>query len=71
MYLTCNCLRETLALITGNKRLHDGIADPPRNGGSTELFIGVVLPLWDEQPTSAHKHLWMVFHNSMIVPKSP
>ena len=48
-----NCLRETHALITGNKRLHDGIADPSRDGGSTELFIGVVIPLWDKQPTSA------------------
>ena len=34
-------------------RLHNGIADPLRKGGSTELRARVVILEWDEQPLSA------------------
>ena len=30
-------------------RLHNGTASPPRDGGSTKLLVGVVIPDWDEQ----------------------
>ena len=52
MYLVClDCLEETLALIKGNMRRHNGISDQPRNGSSTKLLVAVVISDCPEQLT--------------------
>ena len=56
-----NCLKETLALVKDCMRLHSGIADLPRKGGSTKLLVGpgVVTLEWDEHLLSAlHSSGW-------------
>ena len=59
-----------LVLLKGGMRIHQGVADLPRNGGSAELLAGVVILNWDEQLSSAFKKPWMTVYKSMIVPKS-
>ena len=49
-----NCLRETLTCVKNCMNFPNGIADPPRNGGSTELLVRVVIPLVDNQLVAAH-----------------